>query len=415
VPTIQGIDSFQHRILPVAISATNGWYSSIGNGGTPPNHGGGGVTFDTSIKRTADHACSLKLTHDNVTATNVRRAVATTMIVGSVYFRVDAAPSANTKLINITLSTGTSSVAMNTSGQLGLKAGGAGLTFGGASYADAVWHRLDFKADTTGANATIDAQVDGTALTQSSAALASANMTQMMLGDNSVPSGPGTFYFNDFVWSVTSADYPLGAHICLFLPIDGEGTHSQSTGAFQTDTGATSGYGAAVDDAWDGTTPELSQTGEDHVKQTATAAGGYLEFTLADPPANYATVWAGQFGVLMAALDATTADNCECRHVDSAGSVLSQTGLIDPSISATSYSAYRVFPLTAPAGGWSGATLAASKIRWGFSTNVAANPVMNAACVEWVGPWPQAAAAAQPLQRFQVPQVGSNPQNIGPI
>jgi len=48
VPTIQGIDSFQGRILPTAINATNGWYSSVNNGGTLPNHGGGGITFDAA-------------------------------------------------------------------------------------------------------------------------------------------------------------------------------------------------------------------------------------------------------------------------------------------------------------------------------------------------------------------------------
>jgi hypothetical protein len=386
VPTIQGIDSFQHRIIPVAIAATNGWYSSIGNGGTQPNHGSTGITFDTSVKRTADHVCSLKVAADAVTATFVRRTIATTMLVGSIYFNIPTAPaSGNLKLINITLSSGTNSIQMNSSGQIACKAGGSSASFSGANWADGQWHRLDFKSDTTGASTVLDAQVDGTALTQSSAVLASANMTAVFQGDNGVSTVAFTAYYSDFVWSVTSADYPLGDHICKLLEINGEGTHSQSTGAFQTDTGATSGYGAAVDDAWNGTTPELSQTGEDHVKQTATASAGYLEFTVADPAAGDTTIWSAQLGVLMAALDSTTADNCEMRLVDSGGTTLATTGLIDPSISATSYSAYRILSTTAPSGGWDNPKLAGVKLRWGFSTNVAVVPVMNAAIVEYVG------------------------------
>lgn len=391
MPTIEGIDSFQHRILPTALAATNGWYSAIGNGGTLPNHGGGAISFDTSIKRTDYHACSLKLVHDNVTAVNVRRNVATTMIVGSIYFRVDAAPTNSTKLINIGLSSGTNSVSMNSSGQLACKAGSATLSFSGANYADAKWHRLDFRSDTTTGNTIMDAKVDGTDLTQSSAALASANQLTMMVGDNSVPSGPGTMYFNDLCWSVTVGDYPLGDHICLGVTINGTGTHNKGTGTWADETGATTDAAIldSVDDVWDGTTPNLTQTGEDYaVKSAGTTATEYLEFLIEDASAATYNVWGAQLGVLMAALDSTTGNTQEARLVDAGGTTLATPGaLIDASVSATAYTAYRAYATAAPSGGWASG-FNGCRVRWGFTNDVTPNPVFNAAFVEYVGSWP---------------------------
>jgi len=412
VPTIQGIESYQHRIIPTALNAQSGWYSAVSNAGTQPNHGGGAITFDTGIKRTAEHVCSLKVVPDGVTNTNVRRTIASTIVVGSAYIRVDSNPSGAIKLFNMALSAGVATVGMNTSGQVTAKVGSGTQNNGSTNWADAKWHRIDWKADTSTGTATLDIIVDGVeTITQATLALASANMTTVMTGDNTV-GGPATVYYSDLVWSVTAGDYPLGDHICLMSAIDGEGTHAQGSGAFQTDTGGTSGYGAAVDDAWDGTTPELSQTGEDHVKQTVIDTSGYLEFTVADPPPNYTVVWAAQPGFLLAALDSATLDNVQARMYHSS-TLLAQTGSIDPSISATEYTGYRIYPTAAPSGGWSGTTLAAVRLRFGFSSDVTPNPVMNAACVEWVAPWPQAAAG--PLIRNEVPFIGSNPLRIGPI
>lgn len=395
MPTIAGIDSFQHRSIPGNLTATaNFWYTALNNGGTPPNHGGGLVTFDTSVKRTAAHACSLKIVSDNVTPANIRRTISSTMVVGSMYFLIPSLPaSGSPKILAMGLSTGVASIQVDAStGALQTKVGSGTQVQGATNCVDNAWHRLDWKLDTTTGTAKLDVQLDGAAMTQATLALASAPITTIVSGDNTAAIAM-TAYFSDLVWSVTSADYPIGDHICKLLAIDGEGTHSQSTGAFQTDTGATSGYGAAVDDVWDGTTPELSQTGEDHVKQTAVAAAGYLEFTTADPAAGDTTIWGAQLGVLMAALDSATANNCECRLVDSAGTTLATTGLTDPSINLAYYTGYRVITTAAPSGGWSNSSLAGCKIRWGYSTDVSPVPVMNTAMVEYVALWSASQAA----------------------
>jgi hypothetical protein len=387
VPTIAGVDSFQHRSIPGNLSATAAyWYTAANNAGTPPNHGGGFVTFDTTEKRTASHLCSLKIQTDGVTTANLRRTIAATVVVGSVYFKVGTI-SGGQKLINCALSSGVAQVQLTSSGFISMKVGSGTAQTGNVNYNDGNWHRLDWKFDTSTGTATADCTVDGasTGCPQATLALASANMTTLVIGDNTVATSGCIFYYSDLVWSHTAADYPIGAHTCKMLAINGSGTHAQGSGAFQTMPGAgTTSYDTFVDDAWDGTTPELSQTGEDYVRQTVADGAGYLEFTVADPAGGDTVIWAASLGILMAAEDSATANNCEGRLVDSAGTTLATTGLVDPSVAATYYSGYRIATTVAPSGGWSNSSLAGVKIRWGFSTDVSPVPALNAAMVEYV-------------------------------
>ncbi|HEU4864643.1 MAG TPA: hypothetical protein VFT76_00220 [Actinomycetota bacterium] len=389
MPTIAGIDSFQGRIIPTAVNNATGWYSAVNNVGTTPNHGGGQVTFDTGVKRTADHACSLKIVTDNVTPANVRHTVASTMIVGSVYFRIPSAPaSGSPKILNCALSAGVASIQVASNGHIQSKVGSGTQQEGTTNWADDAWHRLDWKLDTSTGTATLDVTIDGTeSLTQATLSLASANITTVMLGDNTAAIAV-TIYYSDLVWSTTSGDFPLGDHICLKLEIDGTGTHSQGSGAFADELGGTTDANLldSVDDAWNGTTPELSQTGEDFVAQTANDANGYVEFTTANTSQSGA-VWGAQLGVLMASLDSTTACLGEAKLVDSAGTTLGGTGSIDPSVSATAYTAYRPKTTAAPSGGWSTSSLNACKIRLGFSSDAAPDLLFNSAIIEYAAAW----------------------------
>jgi hypothetical protein len=387
LPTLALIDSFQHRVIPGNITATASfWYSNATNVGTLPNHGGGNLTFDTGIKRTASHVCSLKVVADNVTPTAFRRTIAQQKVNGSIYFRVDSAPTSGVNIVSCDPPVSSVlRVQILPDGHIQTKVAGGTVQQSSGTYIDSAWHRLDWKFDTSTTTGTADAIVDGTdTLPQATGTITAGNMTARHVGDKNA-SGPGTFYASDDVVSFTETDYPIGVHTCKLLAINGSGTHAQGSGAFQTMPGAgTTSYDTFVDDAWDGTTPELSQTGEDYVRQTVIDGAGYLEFTVADPAGGDTAIWGAQLGVLMASEDSATADNCECRLVDSAGSTLATTGLIDPSINAAYYSGYRIIASSAPSGGWSNSSLAGVKIRFGFSTDVTPNPTMNAAIVEYV-------------------------------
>lgn len=375
MPTLAYVDSFQHRVL-----AGNSWYETISNAGTPPNHGAVAITFDTGVARTAEHACSLKVAEDGVTAPNIRKNIAQKVVVGSIFFRIAAAPSVQSKMLVMTISAGVISIGMNTNGTMYGKVGSGTAISTAGTYADSLWHRIDYYADTQTGTAFLEWQIDGAAQTQANLALATANMTNCMIGTNTA-TDTLTFWVSDWVFGHTSADHPLGDHICKKLELNGTGTHAKGAGVFSDQASATTDAAllAAVDDAWDGTTPNLTQTGEDYTQETTADGGtGYVEWTLADP--SETTVWGATMGVLLAAEDATTADNCEARLVDAAGTTLATTGaLTDPSGSATVYNAYRPFRTADPSGGWSGTSLSGCKIRFGFSTDVAPNPIINSA------------------------------------
>jgi len=404
MPTLIEIDSFQHQVLRVSITAgANAWYALVTDTGTTnPSHGGGNITFDTSIKRTADHVCSLKMAYLAARGIQVRN----TIVAGtrdanvSFYFRtVDATnPSTSaTVLFAFGASTENSTIGINTSGQITAKAGAGGTVQNGSvDVCDGAWHRIDARCVTSGATFTLDVQVDGTALTQATDPATAADITDWNFG-LTTGTVDYTIYYSDFVMSATGADYPMGDHICKMLEINGTGTHGPGAGAFTDQAGGTSDAAllAACDDAWDGTTPELSQTGEDYVQQTANDSIGYVEFTLEDPTES--AIWNRvQLGTLMASEDATTANNCVTQLVDSGGTTLATTGLVDPSVSATVYTGYRPMAIVDPGAGWSGTTLSGCKVRFGFSTDAAPDALFNSAIVEYASPWSAAPAVDIP-------------------
>jgi len=394
MPTPIKIDSFQHRVLRVFDqgSVATDWYSQITDTGTTaPSHGGGNITFDTGVVRTADHACSLKMAYLAARGIQVRN----TLPAGnrdvnvSFYFRtVDGTnPAAATTVLFAFGTTENGNIRINTSGQITAKQGSGAEQTGSTDVCDGNWHRIDARCVTSTTNAiTLDVQVDGVALTQATdTTMTAADITDWNFG-STAGTTDYTIYYSDFVMSATGADYPMGDHICRKLEINGTGTHSQSTGAFTDQAGGVSDAQmlAAVDDNWDGTTPELSQTGEDYTQQTANAAAGYVEFTLDDP--SESVIWGAQLGTLMASEDATTAMNCETRLVDSGGSTLATTGLVDPSGSSSMYNGYRVIA-SAPGGGWDGTALSGCKVRFGFSTDAAPDAIFNSAIVEYATEW----------------------------
>jgi hypothetical protein len=389
MPTLIKLDSFQHQVLRVAnATAADDWYRLVTDTGTSaPSHGGGNITFDTGIVRTAEHAVSLKLAFLAARGIQVRYGLAAgnrNMNV-SFYFRsLDATNPGSQTTLFVFGATENGVIGIDTSGRITAKHGAGTLQNGSVDVCDGAWHRIDAKCDTSTTTGTLDVQVDGTALTQATDAITAADITDLNFG-LATANVDYTVYVSDFVASATSGDYPMGDHICKKLEINGKGTHSLGSGAFQDEAGSTTDdFEVSVDDAWDGTTPDLDQTGEDFVQQTANDGAAYVEFTLADP--SESTIWGAQLGTLVAAEDSTTACNCETRLVDSGGATRATTGLIDPSVSSTVYNGYRIIA-SAPGGGWDGTALSGCKVRFGFSTDAAPDVLLNSAIAEYAAPW----------------------------
>lgn len=89
------------------------------------------------------------------------------------------------------------------------------------------WTQIDFAVDITSANWTVNAQVDGTAITYASSA-AAGSASFFIIGSSSV-NATGSEVVDDVILSQTLADYPIGAgKVLSFVPAS-DGTHTSTT------------------------------------------------------------------------------------------------------------------------------------------------------------------------------------------
>lgn len=389
MPTLTDIDSFQHQVLRIG----GPWYT-ITDGSTIPCHDGVSLLFDETQPRTADHVCSLKYTGNTTTAVQLRRLFTGGQIcVASFYFRLVTAPSAQVIMFRF-INSSNGVIRINTTGAINALVQGGTSSDSANTYADGNWHRIDAKYDCSTTTGRLDVTIDGTdVLTQATGTVVIASVTAWEIGTNAAQAAAFDVWISDMVLSNTAGDYPIGGHICKLTRIAATGTHSQGAGAFTDHLGATTDAAllAAVDEDWNGTTPELSQTGEDHIRQTANDATGYVEYslqTITEPGG----IWAVELITLMAALDSATACNCETRLVHS-GTTYATTGLVDPSVNLAYYAGYRIINSAIPgADTWSDTELNAARVRFGFSTDAAPDAIWNAGAVEYATPWTAPAA-----------------------
>src|SRR5262245_56394296 len=303
MPTIRFIDSFQHRVAKIA----GPWYTvQDGADGANPGHGGSKVGFDTGQARTANHACSLKIAQDGTNQCSVQfpslsnnpgANLAVNIIVWSFYIRVASNPGVQSEFWTGGNATDVSRLEIDTTGHVVSQVKAGTAQTGIAVISDGNWHRIDVKLDYSTTTGKLDVQVDGVANTQATATVTVGTVNLHRVG-STVAADNLTAWYSDYCVSGTSADYPIGDHICLHTTITGAGTHNKGTAAFSDQTGATTDAAliAAIDDAWDGTTPELTQNlgTDDYIQQTSLGTSGtqYVAFTLATPsPSGVGTYW----------------------------------------------------------------------------------------------------------------------------
>ncbi len=379
------MDSFQHRVLRVGFAADqSAWYRSVTDGSTVPCHDGVDITFDPANARTAEHGVSLKLVRSASVGTQVRRTLPTGNRDVNVSFYVKCSGHPGVNIVLCILGSSTNAyVWLSTSGYVFSQVGAGGTQTLATDITDGNWHRIDARYQTGTTTGYLDVQVDGTALTQSTNTITAADITDWNFGSTAVSAAYTTWY-SDMVVSGTGTDYPIGDHICKMLTVNGSGTHNPGSAGFIGSDGGTTNYHTYVDDTWDGTTPNLTQTGEDYVAQVNTDTAAYLEFTFTDPTES--TIWGAQLAVLMASLDSATADTCRATMYHST-TLLADTGTVDPSINASYYAGYRLTATATPSGGWDGTKLGAVVARWGYSSDAAPDALMNAIVIEYVAPW----------------------------
>lgn len=204
--------------------------ASIGN-----QAGGGGLhwtnsgtaSFDTGTVRTG-----LRSARCNPSAATgfFFHIHANNRLVGRLYVRFATLPTADRQLIFLTTSglaeTNAPSVFFKSSDSKLYASVGTTLGASGVSVTTGVWYRLDFDLQiATGGNDTADLRVDGTAVGQATATGLSSSGAFVVIGFQTT-NGTGDVFFEDSLFSVTGADYPLGAgYVKSYIP-NADGGHN---------------------------------------------------------------------------------------------------------------------------------------------------------------------------------------------
>ncbi len=384
MPTPIWIDSFKHKTADTGAGPTAG--SELYNSVSRP----AGISFVDE----ADGVVAIQIVEDGVTATNVGRNIAAgnDIIVASFVFNGSAAPSVMSRCFLLVADLD-GRIHLNTDGTIGASCGGSGQT--GPNVVDGADHRIDLRYDTTPATHTLDWSVDGTAQTQATGAgVAGSDITAWRIGSN-LTAHTLTFKAKHLVLSATSGDHPIGAHTCLGLVPNADGTHSPSPSVQLQRASDGAVFGAGVTawnllDEWPATT---GTNNADTVTQAALQATEYVEVAFADLPAwATSTLW-GVVGVGALQADSTALNNGTTRIVDSAGTTLTDIYAGDMSQTTAFYKAALI---TAPGGGWTPTNYNGAKGRVGFSGDATPDP-------EWLSLMLQVATPDVPPAAVDVP------------
>jgi hypothetical protein len=386
MPTLDFIDGFEHQVL-----SSNRFGGGNGTGiWDGVNTGGGGLSYvagrNGQALRIAEPGTSVIFCQTILPTTRTR--------VGSLYFRTSAIPSSGARFLELWDPTSASTIAFffisAVNGRLEAQAdGGTTQTTGATTFADGLWHLLDFFIDSSANPWVLKWKVDGVAYTDATVANAASDSGSLFFGTRQ-STDTATVQFDDAVFSATAADYPIGPHDVLYgVPTgDNDKTHG-GTNVVEANGGADIDGVAAY-----ALLDEVPATTADYIQQVATGVGNYAEVTFDDQPGGK-TIW-GVSGFLAAFASATTASaDGTTRVVDGSNNTLTDIYAGDMSETALHY---RRAMIAAPGGGWDSG-YAGVKARVGFSGTVTSQPRWAALMLQYAT---APAGAVPPTRKLRV-------------
>lgn len=367
MPTLTWLDSFYHQQQGATFYGTNAGIYDTSNRSA-------GLSAVTGRR---PEAFALQVVEDGVTATRVGKTIAAgnRTLVESFYFKVSATPSVDSNFwqaiatingqIGISATTGT---VFYTSGS------GVVKTVAG-NWADGAWHRVDVKFVTSATPYTLDLFIDGVSQTQHvSNATTAADITESRLGSNTA-THTLTVQITDWVRSVTSGDYPIGAHRCLALIPNADGTHSWTSTHMGTEAGLVASSATNLFqsvDEWPANLTDYIQAG------TSTTSGEYAEVAMLDAwPSE--TVWAAR-SVAAIFSAGTAANSATTRVVDAANATKLDLYVGDQSDTSLRHQATMIPSVT------DATTLNGLKWRVGFPTDSNPQPEWSALLIDYAVP-----------------------------
>jgi hypothetical protein len=308
-----------------------------------------------------------------------------TVVVTSFYVRFGILPTASTHLFRNVLGTSTSAPRLRINGstnKLEVEFGSGGTPAVSANaMTTGTWYRIDLKIDVSANPNTIAWKIDGTDQTGHSFAQAADTITAARLGnDNNTTTNTET-YFEDFICTDVSGDYPLGEYKIFGLRPNADGTHNNAANIMELSDGSDiNGTTVTAYDKLDET--DWTSTA-DRVQQTGNGSGNYAEVQFENLPASPGTVKAvwGYVHYNSAGTAANTGSTIAIVNGSEVSIFGTSSTPVDMSETA---SQYRMAKMTDPGGGWSTSIVDALKMRFGYSTDAAPDPYWQALMFEVV-------------------------------
>lgn len=293
----------------------------------------------------------------------------TTVGVSRIYVYLVSLPTASVgELFHPIAMNGALDVAVGfdlTSGKFTIGVATTTLTVGVTTAAAAQWYCFDVRANVSANPWVIDWQIDGVDQGTVSPARAADNAIGPLLGASSANQAFDAV-FDDVLYSQTSADYPLGAgHVTGYRVNTTSGTHS-TPGDFSDSAGTTIANGDSSGGKLNEATPDTAT----FVRQKTALSTAYVEYVYATS-AETGTPRGVQQVVGVLNVSGTASNNQKAQLYD--GTSAADTYALT-TIGTTSLKWFQKMWAAAPStGAWTNAKLKATRIRWGFSTDV--NPV----------------------------------------
>lgn len=306
--------------------------------------------------------------------------------IASVYFRLPTLPAGRLGIVQVEPVAGSHPIIWfngtnNTiNAEFEFQAGGQQ----GPVLAANTWYRLDVWVDFSTNPNRIKWSIDGVAQTDVTFAQAATTLSLFDLGTTGAETG--TSQFDDFVFSVTSGDYPLGEHKVLLLGVDtGQNVIASDGGtAFRTFTA-----NGTISGAWDGSVapglidevpPNVSATA-DGIVQITTSTTAYMEVPFTSYTLGSGETVAGLRAIVRGWAASGTAATIGLRAYNGTTEETLVAGTVDPAFDNAATTAHICKMLTA-ANYATQAQLNALALRLGFSSDAAPDIGAHALYVE---------------------------------
>jgi hypothetical protein len=333
-------------------------------------------TIQTTYARNGGSAARVTLTaaacNYSVPASGV-----TTLCVSRYYLYFASLPAGSVDVNSIKVNAATDCVLSfnHATGKLAVGAWGGAKQDGSLTIAAGQWYRIDARVNVVANPWVIDWQIDGVDQGSYSPAVAADSAAgSISLGIYST-ARTIDYAIDDIIVSATTGDYPIGPGTVVGYTVGNtSGTHNQTAGDLK-DNGGTNlangdGTGANINEA----TPDTTS----YIAQVVIRTSSYAEYIYATSGATVAPIGVQQTVGITSSSTAANTQKAQLWDGTSAADTYA-SGTVGSTSIVYRTKCWAAAPST---GAWTLAKLQASRIRWGFSSDITPNPRLTWTALE---------------------------------